>query len=229
MCGNITVVVVLVRNIKKKNFTVQLMLNLAASDILCLAMLPVWMCNLLLGWTMGLHLCSVFIFITHVAVHASVFIVTLMSVQRYVVVLYRPLWSRLGRRGERAVLVFVWVLSGALAFSPGATYGIAVDRTKCEQVFRTEVQNRAQGSHQRSATLVTSIVVTFFVFWIPHHIINAMVMVAPSEPVQSAAHRAPRQVAMGIVFLNSCVNPLLYAFNYRSLRAESAGTDSNTT
>ncbi|XP_062410853.1 leukotriene B4 receptor 1-like [Sardina pilchardus] len=265
MCGNITVIAVLVRNMKKNNFTLQLMLNLAASDILCVAMLPVWMCNLLLGWTMDIHLCRFFIFITHIAIHTSVFIVTLMSVQRYVVVLYRPQWSRLGRRGERNMLVFVWILAGALAFSPAATYGIVQDGTRqiCEQVFRSEEQKvgvllletiavfavpfsillvsylclhkkvsaQALRSHQRLATLVTSIVVTFFLFWIPYHIVNVMIMAAPSEPAQlvrRVAYRGPRRVVQGIVFLNSCVNPLLYAFNYRSLRAENSQIEIKT-
>ncbi|XP_076139518.1 leukotriene B4 receptor 1-like [Alosa pseudoharengus] len=266
MCGNITVIVVLVRNFKKKDFTLQLMLNLAASDILCMAMLPVWMFNLLLGWTVDLHLCPFFVFVTHIAIHASVFIVTLMSVQRYVMVLYRPQWSRLGGRGECVVLVFVWVLAGALAFSPAATYGVVQDgtRQKCEQVFRSEeqkvgvllletvcffvvpfstlmvsylclhkkVSEKSMGSHQRLAILVTMIVVTFFIFCIPYHIVNVMTMAAPlEEPVQlvrRVAYRGPRRVTQGIAYLNSCVNPLLYAFNYRSLRAENSGTDINT-
>ncbi|XP_076139519.1 leukotriene B4 receptor 1-like [Alosa pseudoharengus] len=267
MCGHITVIMVLVRNFKRENFTLQLMLNLAASDTLSLATLPLWMFNLLLGWTMDLHLCPFFIFVTHTAIHASAVIVTLMSVQRYVVVLYRPQWSRLGKRGECSMLVFVWVLAGALAFSPAVTYGVIQDGTKqkCEQVFRSEeqkvgvllletvvlfivpfttlmvsylclqkkVSKKSMGSHQKLAILVTMIVVTFFIFCIPYHIVNVMIMVAPlEEPVQlvrRVAYRGPRRVVQGIVFLYSCVNPLLYAFNYRSLRAENAGTDQHPT
>ncbi|XP_012686759.1 leukotriene B4 receptor 1-like [Clupea harengus] len=265
--GNIAVVVVLVRNFKKTNFTLQLMLNLAASDILCLAMLPLWICNLLFGWTMDLHLCRFFCFVTLTAVHASVFIVTLMSVQRYVMVLYRPQWSRLGRRGERGVLGLVWVLAAALAISPAATYGIITgdgSRPICEQVFRSEEQKvgvllletmamfvvpfstmlvsylclhkkvsaKALGSHQRLAVLVTSIVVTFFIFWIPYHVVNVMIIAAPLEPVklvQRVAFRGPRRVVQGIVLFNSCVNPLLYAFNYRRYRDEQPGTEVNNT
>ncbi|KAL2100216.1 hypothetical protein ACEWY4_004610 [Coilia grayii] len=264
--GNITVILVLVRNFKKENFTLKLMLNLAASDIICLSMLPFWMWNLLFGWTVDIYLCRLLSFVTYTAIHASVFVVTLMSVQRYVVVLYRPQWSRLGRRGEFGVLVLTWVLAGMVSIAPTATYNIiTVDGSvkKCEQVFRSEEQKvgvvlfetmavfvipfstllvsylclhkkvsaKALMSHQRLATLVTCIVVTFFIFWIPYHIVNVMIMTAPSKPVQTmlrVAYRLPRQVTQGIVYLNSCVNPLLYAFNYRSLRAAKPVSEVNT-
>lgn len=42
MPGNIMVVVVILRNFKKDNFTLQLILNLAASDMLSLITLPLW-------------------------------------------------------------------------------------------------------------------------------------------------------------------------------------------
>ncbi|KAL2100218.1 hypothetical protein ACEWY4_004612 [Coilia grayii] len=266
ICGNIAVMVVLLCNFKKENFTLKLMLNLAASDIICLAMLPVWMCNLLLGWNVDDNLCQLVCFISYTSVNASVFVVTLMSVQRYVVVLYRPQWSRLGRRGEFGLLVFLWGLAAALSTSPVSTYGVVIEngtRHLCEQIFRSEEQKlgvlllettagfvipfgtllvsylclqkkvraKALMSHQRLATLVTCIVVTFFIFWIPYHIVNVMIMTAPSEPAQSVrrvAYRGPRRVVQGIVYLNSCVNPLLYAFNYRSLRATKPGKEVET-
>lgn len=166
---------------------------------------------------MDLHLCRFFCFFTYTCIQASVFTVTLMSVQRYVLILYRPQWSKLGRRGEHGVLALMWVLAAALAISPAATYNIIQDgtRQKCEQVFWSEkrkigvllletlavfvmpfstllvsylcllkkVSAKAMRSHQRLATLVTSIVVTFFILWIPYHIINVMIMITPLEPV----------------------------------------------
>lgn len=264
MIGNITVVVVLRRNLREQNFTMKLMLNLAASDIMCTAMLPVWMYNLAMGWTMDLHLCPFFIFLTHTAIHASVISVTLMSVQRYMVVLNRPQWSRLGRRGEYGMLTLVWILAGVLAISPATTYDVIEDgsREKCEQVFQSEKQKvgvllletialsvlpfsillvsyvclhrkvtaKLLGSHQRLTVLLTSIVVTLFLLCLPYHIVNVMIIVAPLELVQSVlrvAYRGPRRAVQGIIYLHNCVNPVLYAFNYRNLRNEQPKTDIN--
>ncbi|XP_063065786.1 leukotriene B4 receptor 1-like [Engraulis encrasicolus] len=264
--GNITVIVVLIRNFKKENFTLKLMLNLAASDIVCLSMLPFWMWNLLSGWTADIHLCRLLSFVTYTAIHASVLIVTLMSVQRYVVVLYRQQWSRLGRRGEFGVLVTVWVLAGMVSVAPTVTYNIITVEgsvKKCEQVFWSEEQKlgvalfesmalfvipfstllvsylclqkkvsaKSMMSNHRLAKLVTCIVVTFVIFWTPYHIVNVMIMTSPSKPVQTwlrVAYRPARQVTQAIVYLNSCVNPLLYAFNYRSLRAPKPVSEVNT-
>ncbi|XP_041916212.1 G-protein coupled receptor 15-like [Alosa sapidissima] len=260
--GNIAVVVFLLRHFKRDNFTLQLMLNLAASDILSLLTLPVWMYSFLLGWTMGLASCKFFYFIAYTGIHVSVLTVTLMSVYRYVLVLHRSQWTKLGQRGERALFAGVWVLAGVLAISPVITVNIIEDEGKlhCEQVVRSEgekvgvllleimllyvtpltilmtsylclhrkVSDRAL-SNFRLGKLVTCIIVTFIICSTPYTVVSVMMMATPSQPVlvvRRLAYRGPRRAVQSIVFLNSCVNPFLYAFNFRSVRKEA---DKNVT
>ncbi|XP_041951544.1 C-X-C chemokine receptor type 4-like [Alosa sapidissima] len=118
--GNIMTVVFILRHFKD-NFSLHLMLNLAASDILCLMTLPVWIYYLLNGWIFGSAFCKVLFTLGTISMNTSVFTVTLMSVQRYVVVLHRDHWAKLGRTGERALLLCVWVLACVLSIPSALT------------------------------------------------------------------------------------------------------------
>ncbi|KAG9261218.1 leukotriene B4 receptor 1-like [Astyanax mexicanus] len=108
--GNIAVMVIIIRWFKKDNFTVHLMLNLAASDILCLMTLPVWMYNQLFTWSIGRSLCKFFISLVYSSASASLMTVTMISVHRYVQVCCPEKWSKLGKSGEKLLLFTIWVL-----------------------------------------------------------------------------------------------------------------------
>ncbi|KAL7833367.1 hypothetical protein AOLI_G00283270 [Acnodon oligacanthus] len=118
--GNVAVMVIMVLWFKKDNFTVHLMLNLAASDILCLMTLPVWMYNHLFDWSIGRSLCKFFISLVYCSASASLMIVTMISVHRYVQVCFPEKWSKLGRKGEKFLLCAIWVFG--FAFSVPAIF-----------------------------------------------------------------------------------------------------------
>ncbi|KAL2087957.1 hypothetical protein ACEWY4_016785 [Coilia grayii] len=106
--GNIFVVITILRNFKRDNFTLHLLLNLAACDILVLLTAPLLMYNLLFGWHIGDALCKTLNFLTFLGVYSSVLTVTLISVHRYVFVLQPNQWAKLGKRGEKTLLFILW-------------------------------------------------------------------------------------------------------------------------
>ncbi|KAF4110926.1 hypothetical protein G5714_007957 [Onychostoma macrolepis] len=115
--GNIAVIVFIVRHFKKDNFTVHLMLNLAAADILCLITLPVWIYNQLYSWSISQSSCKFFTVLVYCSAYSSVITVTMLSLYRCLQIRH-PQWSRMSKRRERALLISGWVL--ALLFSgPG--------------------------------------------------------------------------------------------------------------
>ncbi|XP_046887136.1 leukotriene B4 receptor 1-like [Hypomesus transpacificus] len=208
MPGNIMVVVVILRNFKKDHFTLRLILNLAVSDILCLLPLPAFMHALLNGWTLGTALCKVLSFLIYTSLYNGLLTVTLMSVQRYLVVLYPHHWAKLGRRGERVLLFSLWVLASVLSSAAVVTNSVFEEggKLKCWRISMSDrrraavvlcetllgfvvpfsilvtsycylhkkVNQTSFFSSQRLTRLVTLIVVTFFVLWIPVHILNLM-------------------------------------------------------
>ncbi|KAL2089145.1 hypothetical protein ACEWY4_016044 [Coilia grayii] len=106
--ANVAVVVFILRHFKKDNFTLHLMLNLAASDILRLVLVPLGMYTFNFDWALGRTLCKLMYLLAFTSAYSSVLTVTLMSVQRYVVVLHRSHWAKLGSKGEKVLLFCLW-------------------------------------------------------------------------------------------------------------------------
>ncbi|KAA0723542.1 C-C chemokine receptor type 2 [Triplophysa tibetana] len=83
--GNLAVVVIILTRVKKKSYTLQLILNLAVSDIICLLTIPLWINNHLNGWNLGKSACRLFVIVLYLSVVSNLLTVTLMSVQRFFV------------------------------------------------------------------------------------------------------------------------------------------------
>ncbi len=138
--GNIAVILFILRHFKKDNFTVHLMLNLAAADILCLITLPVWIYSDL--ESIDQVTCKFFIALVYCSAYSSVITVTMLSVYRCLRIRHPQLWSRMSKRRERVLLISGWVL--ALLFScPGVlTQEIVQGESKmeCERNLESEAR-----------------------------------------------------------------------------------------
>ncbi|XP_048886847.1 leukotriene B4 receptor 1-like [Brienomyrus brachyistius] len=255
--GNITVIVVILRHFKRENFTMKLLLNLAASDILCLISLPVWIYELFYGWSFGNIGCKLMRYMVFCSLYGSLLTVTLMSVQRYVQVLYSQYWVRLRGTGERVLLVSVWVVACVLASysivlgkmlskgqipqckfsysSDGQRLAVLLSQTLLGFVIpfsvmvtsycclHKKVKQRTFFINQRTKRLVISIVVTFFIFWIPVHVVSVTeifsILLKSSHLATSAKLEkfcsSSSNIVGSLSFINSCINPFLYAFALR--------------
>ncbi|XP_027018568.1 leukotriene B4 receptor 1-like [Tachysurus fulvidraco] len=89
------------------------------------------------------------------------------------------------------------------------------------------VNNSAFFSSNSLTKLVTKIVVCFFIFWIPVQITDIVIIFAAFTGNDSLLRSAESgdNVTTALVFINSCVNPFLYAFSARALQQGTAGTD----
>ncbi|XP_076877714.1 leukotriene B4 receptor 1 [Brachyhypopomus gauderio] len=268
--GNVVVIVVIVLWFKKDNFTVHLMLNMAASDILCLMTLPVWMYNQLNVWSLGRSLCKILVSLAYCSVYSSLLTVTMMSAHRCMQVCYPNTWAKLGKRGERVLLLTIWVL-GLACSVPAVLVQEVVQKTskmECGRIMSSDeyrlvvavletllafvvpftimvtsyffihkkVTRGALSRSRRLTRIVTRIVVTFFIFWTPYHIINLVeifgILLKQSYPDSAGKLleniRSLGDIAGSFTFINSCVNPLLYAFASRSLRQTTETEHMNT-
>ncbi|XP_024250927.2 apelin receptor [Oncorhynchus tshawytscha] len=257
--GNIAVLVVILRRSSRRlNFTLCLMLNLASSDILCLATVPVWIYTPRQDWTRAA--CKLATFLLCFSMCSNVLTVTLLGVHRYLQVLYPQMWNRLGRKGEAVLFLALWGLAGALTAPTVAIRDVVDGRPYCQRHTGSDaervavlvleivlwfvvpfsvlvtsycrlhrrVNQTALFSSAKMTCLVTSVVVTFFILWIPVHIVKVLVIACivlqTSSPEVSDALRSHGKalavVAVCFMVINCCLDPFLYAFASRRIREQ---------
>ncbi|XP_071778836.2 apelin receptor 2 [Centroberyx gerrardi] len=107
-----------------RSLTDSLIASLALADLCFLVTLPLWAVYTALGyhWPFGQPLCQISSFLTALNMYASVFSLSMLSVERYWVLIGRRHSSHHAQQGcpSRALLIVggVWVLAGVLAL-PG--------------------------------------------------------------------------------------------------------------
>ncbi|XP_008276807.1 leukotriene B4 receptor 1 [Stegastes partitus] len=108
--GNLLVIWTILRHVKKRSHTVILILHLAAADLLVLITLPLWIYSLAHSWVFGEASCKAMVFMINACMYSSVFLITLMSVERFVAVRY-PFasadWKR--KQALNKVLLALWI------------------------------------------------------------------------------------------------------------------------
>ncbi|XP_014827064.1 PREDICTED: C-X-C chemokine receptor type 2-like [Poecilia mexicana] len=114
--------------------------------------------------------------------------------------------SRFTSETQGVVLMLLESLFGFVCFSlVGCTY-IRLHR---------KVNQTALFNHPQTTRLVTSIIVSLFVVWIPYHTINLLRVAAICLKHVDLLNFCmdQRELVASLIFLHSCLNPLLYAFS----------------
>lgn len=255
----------------KKTVNTVWFLNLAVADFLFTAFLPLSVTYTAMDfhWPFGKFLCKLNSTVSFLNMFASVYILVVISVDRFVSVVW-PVWAQNHRSVCKAscVSVGVWVL--ALNFS--APYFIFKDTAssyRSEDIincfnnyaFSDDYETLSvimlrQFTHQamaisrfllgfvvpfaiivscyaviihrlrrsrtlasqssRSFKIIAAVITTFFLCWVPYHIMGLIEMVNhtahdSSETLQHVI-TIGSPIATSLAYLNSCMNPLLYVF-----------------
>ncbi|XP_064785016.1 apelin receptor-like [Oncorhynchus masou masou] len=123
-----------------------------------------------------------------------------------------------------SILLMETIFGFVIPFSILATcYFCFQKRTKPKDTEEEcSMHRNAVSRHQRMKNLVTSILVTFFIVWMPVNIINtvdiAAILVRTAHPRDYHNIKYFRRMvgdnAKALILINSCLNPFLYAFVY---------------
>ncbi|XP_017561660.1 leukotriene B4 receptor 1 [Pygocentrus nattereri] len=84
--GNLLVVYIIMKHVKQRSHTVLLILHLAIADLLVLVTLPIWIYSLAWSWVFGQATCKAMVYVVHTCMYASVFLITIMSMERFLAV-----------------------------------------------------------------------------------------------------------------------------------------------
>ncbi|XP_023808893.1 leukotriene B4 receptor 1-like [Oryzias latipes] len=242
--GNIAVIILKPNFQQLSSMSQSLMLNLAVSDLLCLLTLPLWIYSLLYNWIFGLLACKILAYLMCCSVNGSVLTIVLLSFQRYMLVVHQQFhsqkkirllfvlfwlvvmilsipalmvhqltpdqeWVRCrqqfsSRTQKLAVLLTETLVGFASCFIVAFSY---------IQLYR-KVNRAAFFNNPQTSRLVTSIIIVFFVLWIPYHTMNVLRVGATAlHDERLEKHFAElRDIVIPLIFMNSSLNPLLYGF-----------------
>lgn len=116
--GNLLVIWTILRHVQQRSHTVVLILHLAAADLLVLITLPLWIYSLAHSWVFGEASCKAMVYVINTCMYSSVFLITLMSVERFLVIRYP---FKMLRWKTKAImdnaLVAIWALAFLLGIS----------------------------------------------------------------------------------------------------------------
>ncbi|XP_033846488.2 leukotriene B4 receptor 1-like [Periophthalmus magnuspinnatus] len=241
--GNIAVLILRPNWQKLSRLTQWLMMNLALSDLLCLITLPIWIYAVLYNWTLGVTICKMAGFVVHCSISSSVLTITALSVQRYMQVVHPQRCIRFKMRLLILLWLISMVLSIQALMSRqiikdhhqmscftkyNSTQHVAMLLTECffgfssfiitacAYIFLHKKLNQAVFfNNPFTFKLVTTIIVTFFVFSMPYLVFNLVMVggVLSNNLKIVAFYPTGLNFFGGLTFINSSINPLLYAFS----------------
>ncbi|XP_073667827.1 C-C chemokine receptor type 8 [Paramisgurnus dabryanus] len=141
LVGNITILWVLLKVMHLKTLTNVCLLNLALSDLLMVLSLPIWALYTQGHYLTGNAMCKVIAGVYQVGLYSGILFVTLMSVDRYLVIVHAVavLGAKMLRYGV-VVSLIIWVVSIAAAL-PEVIYAAMVmeeNTTSCQRLYPQE-------------------------------------------------------------------------------------------
>ncbi|CAB3375347.1 Hypothetical predicted protein [Cloeon dipterum] len=266
LIGNALVVVVVSANAQMRSTTNLLIINLAVADLLFIIFCVPFTASdyILTYWPFGDVWCSVVQYLIVVTAYASVYTLVLMTVDRFLAVVY-PIKSMSVRTERHAVMAIavLWVLIVTSAvpvyYSHGERHYIFKDEEHIVCVFLDHeyqwavfqisffvtsyvlplalicglylgillrlwrgvapggrVSAESRRGKRRVTRMVVVVVATFAICWCPIQLI--LVLKSLNRYDISAGGIIAQIVSHVLAYMNSCVNPILYAYLSENFR-----------
>ncbi|XP_073432334.1 leukotriene B4 receptor 1-like [Dendrobates tinctorius] len=114
--GNFLVMWTIYRKLKNISVTVLLIGNLALADFLILLPLPIWIyTSAATKWAFGWAFCKILMYIIYFNLYVSIFLITLLSIERFLAV-FRPFhlqrWTR--QHVFQKITILIWITAALL-------------------------------------------------------------------------------------------------------------------
>ncbi|CAN0330533.1 unnamed protein product [Lampetra fluviatilis] len=261
--GNFLVIWILGFKMKRTVVTL-FFLHLSIADFILVMQIPVVIAHGAIDdhWAMGTAMCKLISFGNFVNMNASVYFLTLISVDRYAALLHPVSSLPLRRlRLARWLCLAVWLLALLLSL-PSLIFRTTIEDSGVifcyngygdsfeEQTWNITAVNicrvvlgfalpyavmifcycrigarlrrRDKTRRGNSLRIIVSVVVAFVVCWAPYHTIGMLEAASyiqyNYEMFKTSQKALP--VVAGLVYFNSCINPILYVFSGSHLKTQ---------
>uniref|UniRef100_A0A3B5QSN1 Zgc:194202 n=1 Tax=Xiphophorus maculatus TaxID=8083 RepID=A0A3B5QSN1_XIPMA len=227
--GNIAVILLKPNWQNLSSLSRTLMLNLSVSDLLCLVTLPIWAYSILYGWIFQLAACKLLAYLVYCSIHGSLLTITTLSVHRYLTVVRR---QKCNQVQKRVLLVLLWLVALILSIPVLVVRQLKTNQQSahCRSQFTSETQwvvllllESLFGFVCFSLVCCTYIrlhrKVNSLALWAPYHTTNVLKIGAACLKGDNLLKFRDEywNIFRAAVFVNSCLNPLLYAFTSRKM------------
>uniref|UniRef100_A0A3P9IJV8 G-protein coupled receptors family 1 profile domain-containing protein n=1 Tax=Oryzias latipes TaxID=8090 RepID=A0A3P9IJV8_ORYLA len=238
--GNIAVIILKPNFQQLSSMTQSLMLTLAVSDLLVMLTVPLWVYTVFYGWIFGLVACKIIRYYMFCCVYASLLTIVTLSLQRYMLVVHQQFWNQ---TKMRLILVLLWLFALILSIPALVVNQLTLNQelVQCKnitqkiavllaealvgfaslpivafsyiQLYR-KMKHTTFFNNPQTSRLVTSIVIVFFLLWIPNHTVDVVCVAAVALHKEALEQKCTdtQDIVKSLTFINSCLNPLLYAF-----------------
>ncbi|KAF7688049.1 hypothetical protein HF521_014055, partial [Silurus meridionalis] len=161
--GNLLVIWTIVKHVKQCSHTVLLIKHLAVADLLVVFTLPLWIYSLAWSWVFSEVMCKAMVYIIYACMYASIFLITIMSVERFLAVRF-PFTSVTWRKKQmlNKILLVVWVASFLLSIPVIITQTLDEHNGQMQCLFREYESNTQEAVLLLLETLV-GFVIPFFI------------------------------------------------------------------
>ncbi|XP_072926042.1 leukotriene B4 receptor 1 [Hemitrygon akajei] len=163
--GNSAVIWVILFKMKKRPSTILLILNLAIADLVVLVTLPLWIYSITSSWVFGEASCKILSYLIYCNLYGSVFFIMLMSIDRFMAVIY-PFASQRWRRDSFIckVIAVVWILAFLFA--------VPIIPIKRVQMVDYKIQCSARDYDSKAQQITCLALETFVGFVIPFTVLT---------------------------------------------------------
>uniref|UniRef100_A0A3Q4HFR0 Leukotriene B4 receptor 2b n=1 Tax=Neolamprologus brichardi TaxID=32507 RepID=A0A3Q4HFR0_NEOBR len=165
--GNLFIVWSILARIRQRSVTTLLILNLACADGFLMALTIFFIIYLAMQtWVFGNTMCKIVFYLCNSNMYASIFLITLMSVNRLLAVVFpHTLYHLITRKVVRRVILGTWVLVMAISIPSLVFRDVKEETDDMNQTIYVCVPNHTLRRH------VSTLVLTVAGFIIPYAII----------------------------------------------------------
>lgn len=87
----------------------------------------------------------------------------------------------------------------------------------CYGLLLSRVRERGLGRSQRATRTVLVVIVSFFVCWLPYHVVGLVLAASAPDTAAFRGAQAADPAVAGLAYVNGCVNPIIYLAMGRGL------------